>query len=136
MAERNIKLDFKGTSYIVIIDSRSFTLKKENKPNDKFPSPLGYHRSMVTLVDCLFRRGFMQVGKDSTIVKFAKDFKQMWEKDIKPFILTISENQQELQQQLISESKKTNQQYKKLAKLVNDGDYQGAAKIAKTLDTD
>lgn len=136
MANRLVKITFLDSPYIVTVDNRSFTLKKENKPDDQFPTPLGYHRSLFTLADCLFRRGFVQVKGDLAAKEFTENVKQMWEGDIKPFILELSESQNELTEQLISESKKTNQKYKKLAELVRDGDYQGAAKIAKTIETE
>lgn len=134
MAERKVKMKFCGTPFILTIDHRSVTLKRENKPNDKFPTPMGYHRGFFTLVDTLYKYGFSQVKGDLTVKTFAADIRKMWLEEIKPFILEVQENQSDLTKQLIDVVNERDAKLISMAKLVQKGDYQGAAKIAKHLD--
>lgn len=136
MAERKVKMKFLGTPYVLFIDHRSVTLKRENKPNDKFPTPLGYHRSFSSLVDTLFKLGFTQVKNSPKVKTFAEDFRKMWLEEVKPIILEIQENQSELTRELIEADRKRDAKLIRIAKLVKAGDNQGAAEIAKTLELD
>lgn len=120
MAERNIKLKFMGTPYLVLIDSRSFTLRKENKPNDKFPTPLGYHRSVFTLCECLMRQGFHEVKQDYTVKTFVKQVWRMWTEDIKPFLEVCRDEQNALSREILVQLR-TNEDLGKLVELVHAG---------------
>lgn len=127
MKEKTLKIKFKNSRFVIAFDSRSFTLRKENKPNDKFPTPLGYHISIYSLANVAFKQAFATINGDIEPKKFLLKVKELWEKDVLPFLDTMHAEQKKLteeQSKLLKElivNKEEVKDYKKLVELVYDG---------------
>ncbi|MGI4991047.1 hypothetical protein ACRXCV_00325 (plasmid) [Halobacteriovorax sp. GFR7] len=132
MAERTLRLKFEGTPYVVLVDSRSFTLRRENKPNDKFPTPLGYHRSLKTMSDVLIKQHFVQVKGDMTVKEAVADIATLWDNELLPFLEACHQEQAALLREVYFAHEKVTE-LNKLVELVNSGKLQQAKTLARKL---
>ena len=128
--ERTVRMKFMGTPYLIVIDSRSFTLKKTTGKDDKFPTPLGYHQSPFSMASVLIRQGFLQVKGDYTVKTFAKKMNDMWNTDVFPFLDAMHKEQKALSMEILKERTAVTQDHQKLVDLVVSGKTAEAKKLA------